>query len=174
MKKFRNLLLGALLSLSLISVSQAQSFSEGDFVINAGIGLGTTFATYGAGGFGLPIGGGVEYGITDLETGSIGIGADIGYVGSDFVSVLTFGARGSYYLTEVFNIDNEKLDIYAGLGLYYRDYNIKGLGSAWDWGSGVYPAFHAGARYFFADNIGAYAELGNNWGWLNIGVTFKL
>lgn len=148
----------------------SQNFQEGDFVINAGIGLGTTFATYG-GGFGLPFGAGAEYGIKDLETGSIGIGGDVGYVGGSGVSMTTFGVRGSYYLTEVFGIENDDLDLYAGLGIYYRNFSFSGFGN---WGSGVYPGFHAGARYYFADNIGGFAELGNNWGWLNIGVVFKL
>lgn len=159
-----------MLSLAFTINSQAQNFEEGDLVINAGIGLGTTFATYG-GGFGLPLGGGVEYGITSLETGTIGIGGDVGYVGGSGVSMTTFGVRGSYYLTEVFDIENEKLDLYAGLGIYYRNFSFSGFGN---WGSGVYPAFHAGARYYFADNIGGFVELGNNWGWLNAGLTIKL
>lgn len=153
------------------SSSAAQSFSEGDLVLQAGIGLGTTFGTHGAG-FGLPVGAGAEYGIKDLETGAIGIGGDFGFASASGVTVTSFGARGSYYLTELFEIDNEDLDIYTGLGLYYRNFNVSG--SPYNWGSGVYPAFHAGARYYFSDNIGGFAELGNNWGWLNVGVAFKL
>lgn len=154
-----------------ISSLKAQSFSEEDLVLQAGIGLGTTFGTYGTG-FGLPLGAGVEYGIKDLEKGAIGIGGDFGFVSASGVTVTSFGARGSYYLTELFEIDNEDLDIYTGLGLYYRNFNVSG--SPYNWGSGVYPAFHAGARYYFSDNIGGFAELGNNWGWLNVGVAFKL
>lgn len=170
MKKISYVVFSTLLALVFTTNTQAQNFQEGDFLINAGIGLGTTFATYG-GGFGLPLGGGVEYGITDLETGSIGIGGDVGYVGGSGVSMTTFGVRGSYYLTEVFDVDNEKLDLYAGLGIYYRNFSFSDFGN---WGSGVYPAFHAGGRYYFADNIGGFAELGNNWGWLNVGLVIKL
>lgn len=161
----------ALLAIGIHTNAHAQSFQEGDFALNAGIGLGTTFATYGAS-FGLPLGAGLEYGVADLETGTIGVGGDFGFISSSGVTVMTFGGRGSYYLTELFGIEDEKVDIYAGLGIYYRSFNVDGFGSV-NWGSGVYPAFHAGGRYFFADNIGGFAELGNNWGWLNVGVTFK-
>lgn len=149
----------------------AQSFQEEDLVINAGIGFGTTFSTFNSN-FGLPIGAGVEYAITSLDTGSIGIGGDIGFVSATGVTMTTFGARGSYYFTEVLELENPKLDTYAGLGLYYRNYSVSG--SSVNWGSGVYAAFHVGARYYFTEIIGGYAELGNNWGWLNIGVAIKI
>lgn len=152
--------------------ANAQSFSEGDLVLNAGIGLGSVYGWTGTGSLGLPIGAGVEYGVADLETGSIGVGGDFGFVSSSFVTVYTFGARGSYYFNELLEIENEKVDLYGGLGLYYR---------AWSWSGttfsgfgGITAAFHAGGRYYFAENIGGYAELGNNWGWLNVGLVFKL
>lgn len=43
--------------------AQGQSFQDGDLIINAGIGLGSTFVF--AGGLGLPLGGGMEYGVPD-------------------------------------------------------------------------------------------------------------
>lgn len=143
---------------------------EGDIVINGGIGFGTTFSTGGVG-FGLPVGVGFEYGVAELETGSIGVGADFGISSGSGITMTTYGARASYYLNDVIDIENPDLDVYAGLGLYYRNFSVSG--SSFNWGSGVYGAFHAGARYYFADNIGAYAELGNNWGWLNAGVSIK-
>lgn len=176
MKKMKKLLTVGLLVLGLTLYTStnlsAQSFEEGDLVINAGIGLGSVYGWTGTGSLGLPIGAGVEYGVADLETGSIGVGGDFGFVSSSFVTVYTFGARGSYYFNDLFELENEKVDLYGGLGLYYR---------AWSWSGntfsgfgGITAAFHAGGRYYFADNIGGYAELGNNWGWLNVGIVFKL
>lgn len=150
--------------------SKAQAFQEGDWVLSAGLGLGHTFSYAGSGG--LPLGVGVEYGITDLNTGSIGIGADLGFTSFDAYKVLTVGGRGSYHYSEL--VDN-KLDLYGGLGLYYRNFNWSvGDGSSYSYGSGMYAAFHLGARYYFSDKVAAYGELGNNWGWMNIGVAFKL
>ncbi len=159
---------------SITNFAQAQDtggIQEGDLVINAGIGFGTTFSTFGAN-FGLPFGANVEYGITDLETGSIGLGGDFGISSGSGVTMTTFGARGSYYFNDLFDIENPDLDVYSGLGLYYRNFSISGTTS--NWGTGVYAAFHAGVRYYFSDNIGGFAELGNNWGWLNLGVAIKL
>ena len=158
--------------LSLIGLAfsdvQAQRFQEEDIVINGGIGIGTTFSTAGVG-FGLPLGGGVEYGVADLETGNIGVGGEAGIVTSSFVNMYTIGAKGSYYFTELFDIDDNDLDVYGGLGLYYR-----GFSEDWAVNPGAYAAFHAGVRYYFADNIGGYAEIGNNWGWLNIGLAIGM
>lgn len=157
---------------------KAQSFQEGDIVVDAGIGLGHTYSFGGFGtglGLGLPFGAGVEYGVTKLNVGTIGVGGNFGYVGGDVLNILYIGARGSYHFNELLELENEKLDLYGGITLLYR--NI-----SWDFGgtfntpgdSGIVPGFHVGGRYYFSDNIGGYAELGNNWAWLNIGVVFKL
>lgn len=150
--------------------SKAQSFQEGDWVLSAGLGLGQTYSYTGSGG--LPLGVGAEYGVTNFTTGSLGVGADLGFTSFSDFNVLTIGGRGSYHYSEL--VEN-KLDLYAGLGLYYRSFNwSNGFGDTYSFGSGVYAAFHLGARYYFSENVGAYAELGNNWGWMNVGVAFKL
>ena len=149
----------------------AQSFQEEDLVINAGIGLGTTFSTFNAN-FGLPIGAGIEYGITTLESGSIGFGGDVGFVSGSGITMTTFGIRGSYYFTELLELDEPNLDTYAGLGIYYRNFSYEN--TTIDWGSGAYAAFHVGARYYFSESVGAYAEIGNNWGWFNLGVVLDI
>lgn len=148
----------------------AQSFQEGDAVINGGIGVGTTYS-WGAG-LGLPIGGGIEYGITDLDVGSIGVGGDVGVVSGSGLTILYIGGKGSYHFNDLFEVENDDLDIYGGLGIYYRNFNYSGSNSSF--GSGMVASFHAGTRYYFSDNIGGYAEIGNNWAWLNAGVIFKL
>lgn len=145
------------------------NFKKGDMVINAGIGLGSTYTW---GGLSMPLGGGLEYGVTDLEVGSIGVGGDLGFISGSGLTITYIGAKGSYHFNEMLELENDDLDVYGGLGLYYRHFNYSGIGSSF--GSGVMAGFHVGSRYYFADNIGGYAELGNNWGWLNIGVVFKM
>ena len=147
----------------------AQTFQEGDAVINGGIGLGTTYTW--AGGLGIPLGAGFEYGVTDLETGSIGVGGDIGYVSGGSLSILYIGGKGSYHFNDLLEVENENLDLYGGLGIYYRNFSFSGTGSTF--ASGLVASFHVGTRYYFTDNFGGYAELGNNWAWLNLGVTYK-
>lgn len=142
------------------------SFQQGDVIINAGIGLGTTFAFTGT--LGIPFGGGVEYGITD----AIGVGGFTGFASGGGLSVFYIGGKGSYHFNELLNIDNEMLDVYAGLSIYYRNFSYSGFN--FGIGSGIQPGFHVGGRYYFSEKFGVQAELGNSYGWLTAGVVFKL
>lgn len=142
------------------------SFQEGDIVINVGVGLGTTFSFGGT--LGLPLGGGVEYGITD----AIGIGGDVGFASGDGLSVFYIGAKGSYHFNDLLKIEDSKWDVYGGLGIYYRSFNVSGIN--FGIGSGITAGIHAGARYYFSDSFGVYAELGNSYAWLKAGVVLKL
>lgn len=151
-----------------ISTISAQSFQKDDVIINAGIGLG---GTYSWSGLGLPLGGGVEFGVSDLDVGSIGVGGDIGFVSGSGLTITYIGGRASYHFNELFELENDDLDIYGGLGIYYRNFSYSGNQT---FGSGMLASFHAGTRYYLSDNVGIYGELGNNWGWLNIGAIFKL
>lgn len=141
------------------------SFQEGDLIINAGIGLGTTFSYSGT--LGLPLGGGVEYGITD----AIGVGGEAGFASGGGLSVFYIGAKGSYHFNDLLKIEDEKWDVYGGLGLYYRSFTVSGIN--FGLGSGITAGIHAGARYYFSDKFGVYAELGNSYAWLKAGVVFK-
>lgn len=149
----------------------AQSFQEGDAVINGGLGLGTTYS-WGAG-LGIPLGAGLEYGVSDLDVGSIGVGGDFGFISGSGVTIMYIGGKGSYHFNDLFEIENDDLDVYGGLGIYYRTFNWDSdiIGASSD---DVVAGFHIGTRYYFADNIGGYAELGNNWAWLNVGIHVKL
>lgn len=158
-----------LFAICLSQNAEAQNFQEGDFALNAGIGVGSVYGW--AGGLGMPLGANLEYAITSLDAGVIGIGGDFGFVSGSGLTITTFGARGSFYFTEIFGLDNPDLDIYGGIGIYYRNWSWSGT-SLSGFG-GTTAAFHAGARYYFTDNVGGFVELGNNWGWLNLGVAFK-
>ena len=152
----------------------SQAFKQGDKLLNAGIGLNSYY------GNGLPIGASFEVGITeaisvggqvDYNSGSYGgVGYNWGY------TALYFGGRGSYHLNEVFKINNDKLDTYAGIGLGFQSFKWSdasfGAGSAY--GSGVYFNYFVGGRYMFANSVGAFLELGST-GFSNVraGVTLK-
>lgn len=159
-------LLGFVLCSPKAQAQEGYAFQESDLVLNAGIGLGTTFTF--AGSLGLPFGAGLEYGITD----AIGVGGFAGYASGGGLSVLYIGAKGSYHFNELLELDNDMLDLYAGLSIYYRNFSVSGIN--FGIGSGIQPGFHLGGRYYFSETFGAYAELGNSFGWLTAGVVFKL
>lgn len=115
------------------TAQEGYAFQKGDVVINAGIGLGTTFAFTGS--LGLPFGGGVEYGITD----AIGVGGFAGFASGGGLSVFYIGGKASYYFNELLNIKNEMLDLYAGLGIYYRNFSFSGFN--FGIGNGIRPGF---------------------------------
>ncbi|NND08873.1 MAG: hypothetical protein HKN87_21075 [Saprospiraceae bacterium] len=144
----------------------AQIFQKGDIVAHAGIGLGST---YSFGGLGLPLGGGVEFGVTD----NIGVGGDVGFVSASGLTIFYIGPKGYYHFNDLLNLDSEELDVYGGISILYRNFSV-GDGIFGVTASGIYPGFHVGGRYFFSENLGAYAELGNSYGWLKVGVCLKL
>ena len=144
----------------------AQVFQKGDIVAHAGIGLGST---YSFGGLGLPLGGGVEFGITD----NIGVGGDIGFVSASGLTIFYIGPKGYYHFNDLLNLDSDELDVYGGLRILSRHFSV-GEGIFGVSASGIYPGLHVGGRYFFSESLGAYAELGNSYGWLKVGVCLKL
>ncbi|WP_373512951.1 hypothetical protein [Persicitalea sp.] len=153
----------------------AQSYQQGDKLLNVGVGLGT----YGAGGIGF--GGSFEYGIHE----AISVGVLGGYSGrSNYLgsgarwSVFTIGARGSYHFNELLNLDNDQIDLYAGLGLGYRNisWSIDGLGGSIynnAYNGGIHFLGHIGGKYYFQPNLGIFAELGSGFGVLQAGISFK-
>ena len=150
----------------------AQSYEKGNKLLNVGLGLGT----YGAGGLGF--GGSFEVGIHP----AISVGVLAGYSGrSNYLgsgarwSVLTLGVRGSYHLGELLKLNDDKIDIYAGLGLGYRNVSWGYTGTLYsdNSGSGILPLAHIGGRYYFSNNMAAYAELGSGFGALQAGISFK-
>jgi len=149
------------------SNASAQSFQEGDLVLDAGVGLGSTYSWNG---LGLPLGASLEYGVTQLETGAIGVGGNLGFVSGNGLSIFYIGGRGSHHFNELLQVEDDNVDLYGGIGIYYRNFNYSGFGS---FNSGIVGSFHLGGRYYFSDNIGGFAEIGNNWAWLNAGVTVK-
>lgn len=165
----------------------SQSFEKGNQGINLGIGLGNGY--YGSGyGFGYGINGSYEYAIVEVPMGSkltgvVGVG---GLAGVSFLSYNWLGggswhytnwiiaARGTYHF-----IFNDKFDPYAGIFIGYQGSIVKWKGDYaapdYNYNTGnVRGGVFVGARYFFTDNFGVYAELGYMLNVINLGVTFKI
>lgn len=168
MKKILSSLLVMTLLLVGTETFAQMAVDKGTKFLNAGIGVGG----YGYfNGSGVGLGASFDLGVYE----NITAGAIAGYRGyGDGVSSFDVGVRGSYHFNQLIKLPNDKIDLYAGLGLSF--YNL-GYGSGIYNGLGnyttVYVPFHVGGRYFFSDNIGAFAELGSSLATLRLGVSFK-
>lgn len=158
----------------------AQTFTEGENVGGIGLGLGGNLYSgyYGSGIKRIPAitlyyEHCVKGNLWD-ENSSIGVGAILGYASAstDYwkSSNIIIGARGALHYSFV-----ENLDTYTGLMLGYDIASFKwkeiDLGSnsaggfTWSW--------FVGARYYFNESFGAFAELGYGIATLNLGVAMK-
>lgn len=183
----KKLVLLAGLLVSQLSFSQ-KSFGKGDNYASVSYGLGAIGANwtsiysslpgYKSSNLG-PLGAYYERGVTD----NIGVGVSINYLRNSAsytmintpvdmtISQLAIAVRGAYH----FKFSNKKLDPYAGAGLAYRNFSYKSSISSinFSFGSPVGIQAFAGSRYFFTDNLAAFAEVGYGVSYLNIGGTFK-
>lgn len=159
---------------SLVYHEASAQFTKGDNLLNIGIGVNSYYNG------GIPIGASFEHGITE----DISVGAGIDYLSYRYnfgssrygFNILYLGARGSYHFNRLFNLNVEELDIYGGAQLGYRSFSwtddFTGAGDTY--ASGVFFGIHAGARYYFKPNIGAFLELGaGGSGNARLGVAFK-
>jgi hypothetical protein len=148
-------------------------YKKGDNLLNAGVGLGVF--TYG----GIPIGASFEHGITE----DISVGAFFDYLSwkNSYLSYsyswrfMYFGARGSYHLNELLKLDNDKIDTYVGAGLGFRVVSTSdNLTTGYKgYGNGIFYHIHAGGRYYFANNLAGFAEVGYGIAALKVGLTLK-
>ena len=154
--------------LSVATQSYGQlAVDKGTKFLNVGIGVGGSYYGYSGG---IGIGGSFEVGVAK----NITVGAVGAYRGYEFASDYRLGARGSYHFNELLNLSEEKIDLYAGVGLIY---------SGWTWKEsfvGVHDSYggidfggHVGGRYFFKPALGAFAEAGFGIAPLQLGLTFK-
>jgi hypothetical protein len=167
-------LFSSLLVMSLLLVG-TQSFAQlavdkGDKFLNVGIGLGG-WGGIGYGGGGLGFGAALDFGVAKNITVG-GLAAYRGYSG--YGAYYSFGARGSYHFNEILQLSNDKIDLYAGLGLIYSgwSWNESFVGLRGSYG-GVGLGGHVGGRYFFSEKIGAFAEAGFGVAPLQLGLTVK-
>ena len=176
---FKKVFLAVLAIVGSISIANAQEvFHKGTTAINAGIGLGSYYNSLSI----PPLSVSLDYGVADNlingNNGSISVGGFAGYTASSHTygaykttfSYIALGGRGAFHYQFA-----PKLDTYAGLMV---SYDI--VSSSYDAFSNYIKSSHIdwslflGARYFFTEKIGAFAELGYGFYNLNLGVTFKL
>jgi hypothetical protein len=176
-------------SVGFCTTSQAQLFTPGEKVLNIGLGFGPTWYTGGAYTSSVPpISVYLDYGWRDdIGPGTIGLGGYVGYssykweytypgysYGWKYTSVL-IGALGTYHLELV-----EDLDTYTGLLLGFRVLSAKETGTVplvnnySASSSGLAGSWFIGAKYYFSDNFGAFAELGYGIAYFTLGVSLKL
>jgi hypothetical protein len=150
-------LLAVLLTTSFKGFSQA--YKQGDNLLNAGIGVANTYGT--------AFGASFEHGFTDnISAGGSVDFLKYSYLGFSGPTWLYFAARGSYHAGELLKA-GDKLDPYIGAGLGYLS-----AGDSVGFG-GLFFQGHLGARYFFSDNLGGFAEVGAGSAALKLGVTLK-
>ncbi len=187
MKKIYTLLIVLFSALAV----NAQTVQQGDILINGGLGV----ASYDTDNLDFPaLAISADYLAQDQlfdEHSSLSMGAYLGYhhqsvknvYASDKTSTLILGVRSDVHYDFL-----DRLDTYAGLMLAYKHQsfsNERKVGATLPGGI-VLPAgsdsssdgkfllgIHVGARYFFTENLGAFAEVGYGVSPLEIGVTYK-
>ncbi|HNX20883.1 MAG TPA: hypothetical protein PKG88_00830 [Bacteroidales bacterium] len=168
MKKVYLLLLAAFLMLNL-SV-QSQGLEKGDFGLNVGIGLGYR-------GFPIEVSG--TYGIVDDLFNVDGLTLSVGgYLGVSMfhTSYYWVSYSGVRVLPAVRVLAHytffDKLEVFAGPA---AGFVIDRTTSNYDSDNyfGLYGSIAAGAKYYFTDNFGVYAETGYSIGYFMVGATFK-
>jgi len=181
----------AIVTISVFSAAsvKAQAFGVGTNVISAGIGLGSSIANYTYGtqspGFNVQY----DRGFWEAGPGVISLGAYVGikdykygyvengYAYSEKWNYTVVGVRGAWHFT---GLDIDNLDLYGGLMLAdyalsysYSDNQGNSGGSIGNYGSTIGLSVFAGAKYYFAGNLGAFGELGFGANVLSLGLSYK-
>ncbi len=176
-------LLAALFSLSIASAQ----FEKADMVANFGIGVGGYYAS--GSGYSTkipPIDLSGEYFIME----NLSVGGFIGGSKSEYkyrlgqndyetihYSYFNIGTLGNYHF-----VNQEKLDVYAGVRLGYVGLTLKYDDDEIDddiideldgRSAGVLAGAHVGGRYFFTDQFAANAELGYGIAIFKLGISYK-
>lgn len=170
------------IAIFIAAAAQAQPFQKGTTAANLGIGLGTALG--GLGKARPALSASFDKGMWDIGgPGVISLGGYIGNTGYKYSSLgynakwnyTIVGVRGAYHYNGFTNVP--ALDVYGGAMLGYNIVNFSSdqeegyFGKSY--GSGLEFTGFIGGRWFFADRVGAYAELGYGVSVLNIGVTYK-
>jgi hypothetical protein len=100
---------------------------------------------------------------------------NLGFTNDWSYTWITVGAYCNYH----FKVGEGKFDPFVGLGLGYQnvsvDYGDAGQGNySNSWGSGVFFAGNAGARYFFSKSLALRALLGFGVTYIVVGVDFGI
>jgi hypothetical protein len=183
MKRVLMIVLASMMAVSLIHAQEGM-FNKGDNVVNLGIGIGNTLysGSYYTRGV-PPVSISFEHGVADeiLEKGVIGILGYLGYNSYKYdylgwgykYSNIVIGAGGLFHYPLV-----NKLDTYAGILLGYNISSATEFGTypGYDYNAssgGIVFSGFVGARYYFTDNIAAFAQVGYGIAYLTFGVSFR-
>lgn len=168
------------------SANYPTAFQPGEKIVQAGLGFGM-MGVYGDVVI-PPISISIDM-AKEIEGYPISFGAIIGlskseydwsyYASGDYKWTYTYfliGARAAYHL----KTKSDKIDPYGGLMLGYNIVSFKepsGWNPIYDYSGGdsyLMYGFYGGARYFINPKMAIYAELGYGFGYLNLGLSFKL
>ena len=146
-----------------------------------GIGQAQINAGFGFSSWGLPVYGGIDFGVhKDITVGGeLSFRSYNDYYGSNNISsghtIIGISANGNYHFNTLLDIP-EEWDVYAGANLGYyiwhtNDSNYKGSGS-----SGLGLGIQVGGRYYFNDKFGINLEFGsgNSFSGGKVGISIRL
>ena len=175
----------SILSLSLKTVT-AQEFKSGTNVVSLGIGLGSSFGSYGYSSSTPAISIQFEHGQWDVGgPGTISLGGFVGFKSfkyesfnySEKWSYTVIGIRSAYHYN---GLDVAHLDVYGGVMLSYNvlSYSFDSPYSIYNNYKGSYPSYlgfslYLGGRYFFTDNLAGFLELGYGISYATIGGAYR-
>lgn len=170
----------------------AQAFYQGAHMLSVGVGLGGIHGDYSPTSNSPTTGLSYEYGITEFNSGALGVGLYVGnkvftwreeeinpifYQESKWKYTI-FGLLGNYHFRTRYRYD-PYISIMGGVQLLnysnvnttrqedpYSSFSNSKIGLAFSVGGGV--------RYFFANNIAPFVEVGYGVSYVTIGACFKI
>jgi hypothetical protein len=165
---------------SSVSYARSSGFQQGDKLLNLGVGLSSYY-------YGTPIGLSFESGVSD----DISVGAQFDYNSGNYDGYYSYsyrwgysayyvGLRGSYHLNNILQLNEDKIDLYAGVGLGYQRFRWDdesygyGYGYSYNYRSGLFFNYFVGGKYYFTPKVGAFVELGyTGLSSSRVGISFK-
>lgn len=188
MKNLKFYFLASLMAIA--SMGWSQTFDKGTKVASLGIGIGSSLGSFDYSTQIPAISIMYEQGIAEAgNVGIIGLGGYVGYKSFSWENnsgtfeskskwnYTIIGVRGTLHFT---GINKENLDVYGGLmasynllNYSYEDNSGFNSGNTGNFGNSAGLTLFAGARYYFSDNLAAFAELGYGVAYLNLGLSLK-
>ncbi len=160
-------------------MAMAQKFESGDSMLSAGLGVGgaygVDYSPTQSPGFGVSY----ERGIWDIGgPGVISLGGYLGFKSYKYgayyndakFNYTIIGAKGTYHFN---GLDVDQLDLYGGIMLSANILSVKNdyPGNSNSSELGVSP--YVGARWFFSDAFGVFAEVGYGVAYFTVGASYK-
>lgn len=189
MKKILLLVAAASVLLLHPSFTSGQTFREGDNIVSAGLGFGSSYGGLGAGSESPAIIVHYEHGNWSVGgPGVISIGGFLGYKSysydylqyySQSVSYTVLGVRSAYHYS---GLDNKDWDVYGGAMISYNiaSYSYTSYDARYDnynyddADSQFRFSLFLGGRYYVTEKVALFAELGYGIANFTLGASFRL